>query len=365
MSMTTYTRYLRLSISSAMTTEAKQNLIKIDSAMAFFLRNSAGTQVFTADNGMIFKPYGDTSGGQVDFGSEQAPIAGFRVYGPATLQQLTLQPVGSSNAFTLLPGAMASPVTLKTPTSQGAGGQILSLSPTDPQQLVFTDAAQAELPSLPDGSVWVGDGSGNAIATDTTAAGDVLASTTEGLLLKDASVMAQKCVGLTNQIGTAKDTDTLVVALGKLQSQVSGFAPLVPMDPNVLVWTDTNGYIVKYNDVTPSELAMLSGIGTNTVAEQLGVLSDAIAAAGGNKSVSFATSNWSGPSLNAYTLSIPHAQHGLGTNASILSVQEGTSNFTSVGVDSITQTTNGDITLSVPSSPDCRFNGRVTIAKLT
>jgi hypothetical protein len=71
--------------------------------------------------------------------------------------------------------------------------------------------------------------------------------------------------------------------------------------------------------------------------------------------------DWTGPSGGFYTLTILASTHGKGTSPSVQCYVSSGSDFESITPDSIILNSSGDVTISIPSSPDLRLLGKIAI----
>lgn len=303
--MTTFTRNLRLRIADTMTVDAKFNLNTLDSAYSFFTTTTAGQRFFESVNGFVFLPQGRFPGGSIYFGQEGLPIASFRVYGPANATALELQPATNVNKVTLLPAAgMTASYSLTMPAALGTGGQFMTLDESDPTKLAFVTP---------------------------------VFTVTDERILETILTEVDTDPAIPITIG-----DSLQTALGKLQGQFDSITPLAPMTPYKLLWTNANGLVVIFPDVTPDELT-------------------AAVTTAGNHQLTFISGDWQDLTADNYELVIPVADHGLGGSVHVSDIL--TSAGQSVMVDSISVSGTGDVTLAVPKVPDCRFTGSLIISK--
>jgi hypothetical protein len=302
---TTYTRNLRLRISSDMTTDAKANLNIIDGAYSEVFTTMGGTKVFTATNGFRFLPSGGSPGGSVEFGGQTTPLASFRVYGPLTAASLGLQAVTGTYHFQFLPNpAMTQNFSLTMPAEAGLPGQTLMLSPTDPNILVF-------------GSPTI----------DPVTDERIMEAILPDLFLADQEVGAG---------------DSIETAFGKLQGQLDNLTPLRAMDPGVLVKTNDDGFLTELTEVTPAQLVTLSETA-------------------GSKRVSFEVAAWESLTAGLWTLRIQPATHLMGPNVHVSCIADSTR--TQVMVNSVSVDVTGIVSLTVLNDPDLRFSGTAVISK--
>lgn len=302
---TTYTRNLRLRISSDMTTDAKFNLNILDGAYSDVFTSMGGTKVFSATNGFRFLPAGNSPGGSLEFGGQTTPLASFRVYGTVTAGGFALQSVTGLYSLQLMPNpAMTQNFSLTMPASAGLPGQALMVSPTDATQLVFGD-----------------------IETDPVTDAEIMAAQISDLFLLDAEVLPG---------------DSLETALGKIQGQFDNLTPLRAMDPGVLVKTNAEGFLTELPEVTPEQLIALSETA-------------------GSRRVSFAVADWESLTAGLWTLRIQPATHQMGPNVHVSCIADSTR--TQVLVNSTEVDLTGIVSLTVLNDPDLRFDGTVVISK--
>lgn len=74
-----------------------------------------------------------------------------------------------------------------------------------------------------------------------------------------------------------------------------------------------------------------------------------------------ATTSWGVPSGGMYTISIPQSTHLKGSTPNVRIEALIASDYVEVEVDELRMAISGNISIKVPSSPDARFEGRITI----
>lgn len=74
-----------------------------------------------------------------------------------------------------------------------------------------------------------------------------------------------------------------------------------------------------------------------------------------------ATTSWGTASGGVYTISIPQATHLKGSTPNVRIEALISSDYVEVEVDELRMAISGNISIKVPSSPDSRFEGRITI----
>jgi hypothetical protein len=74
------------------------------------------------------------------------------------------------------------------------------------------------------------------------------------------------------------------------------------------------------------------------------------------------TSDWSGPALGVYTLTVTVATHAKGLNPMVQVLELVGSDYENILV-SFRTNVSGDVTIEVPDTPDNRFNGKIIITE--
>jgi len=71
------------------------------------------------------------------------------------------------------------------------------------------------------------------------------------------------------------------------------------------------------------------------------------------------TTDWGTAVGGYYTITVSAVTHGMGTNPVIVIKELTGSDFITVDVDRILVLANGDTSIRVPETPNCRFAGRI------
>jgi len=196
---TTLTPYLKLRVSPELTPDASYNLYRIDTVgSTIFVTNTGNANLWSQGTINILPNSPDVggtgTGGTLNVSISDQPLDLVAIYADDVTVSGNLSP-----AVLLLPDDVTAPTyysglkasnsltgdTIWTlPTEDGAADQVITTDGAG--QLGWTTILTS---NLPQNNVRVGDGSAQAVNTDTSAVGDILADSTTGLTYKAGSIV--------------------------------------------------------------------------------------------------------------------------------------------------------------------------------